>query len=71
MRLSQAAEQLACEAVKRDSVGLVKNQLSMESMRGYPETFQHCRASVKQLPGGNEIQGGRMARVCSASDGGY
>jgi hypothetical protein len=39
------------------------------ALRGYPETFQYCRASVKQPPGGNEIQGGRMARVCSASDG--
>jgi transposase len=41
----------------------------LTELRGYPETFQRCRASVRQPPGGHEIQGGRVARVCSASDG--
>jgi DNA-binding winged helix-turn-helix (wHTH) protein len=40
-------------------------------IRGYPETLQHCCASVKLPPCGHEIQGDRVERVCSASDGCY
>jgi hypothetical protein len=35
-------------------------------LRGYPETFSHCRNEIKQPPCGNETRGDRRERVCSA-----
>ena len=35
----------------------------LQSLRGYPETFQRRRAYVKQHPCGNEKQGDRMERA--------
>ena len=35
-------------------------------LRGYPETFPHCRNEIKQLPCGNETRGDHRERVCSA-----
>jgi hypothetical protein len=35
-------------------------------VRGYPETFSHCRNEIKQPPCGNETRGDRRERVCSA-----
>jgi hypothetical protein len=40
---------------------IVSGIYSVRDVRGYPETFHHGCASVKQLPGGHEIQGSRMA----------
>jgi hypothetical protein len=36
------------------------------SLRGYPETFSHCRNEIKQLPCGNETRGDHKEQVCSA-----
>jgi hypothetical protein len=33
-------------------------------LRGYPETFSHCRNEIKQPPCGNETRGDRRERVC-------
>src|SRR5215475_6755693 len=35
-------------------------------VRGYPETFLHCRNEIKQPPCGNETRGDRRERVGSA-----
>src|SRR5437867_10441375 len=37
-------------------------------LRGYPETFSHCRSEIKQPPCGNETQGDCRERVYSAYD---
>src|SRR2546428_7673719 len=41
-------------------------QVSIEELRGYPETFSHCCGEITQPPCGNETQGDRRERVCSA-----
>jgi hypothetical protein len=35
-------------------------------LRGYPETLQQRRVCIKQLPCGNEMQGNRFEKACSA-----
>src|SRR5215470_17283856 len=35
-------------------------------VRGYPETFSHCRDAIKPHPGGNEMQGDHTGRAYSA-----
>jgi type II secretory pathway predicted ATPase ExeA len=37
-----------------------------DQLRGYPETFSHCRNEIKQPPCGKETRGDHRERVCSA-----
>jgi type 1 fimbriae regulatory protein FimB len=44
----------------------MKLETSAFFVRGYPETFSHCYSEITQPPCGNETQGDRRERVCSA-----
>ena len=43
-----------------------QRQKIISALRGYPETFLHCRNEIKQPPCGNETRGDRRERVGSA-----
>ncbi len=53
----------------RDKATLVDKESAssaLSTLRGYPETLQQRRACIKQLPCGNEMQGNRFEKACSA-----
>ena len=52
-----------------NGVAIDSIRLGVHVLRAEPETFQPCRASVKPPPGDHEMQGDRLACVCSASAG--
>src|SRR6184192_3117690 len=54
-----------CSAVRRALTDDGRPPLVAAGLRGYPETFSHCRNEIKQPPCGHETQGDRMERACS------
>jgi hypothetical protein len=45
---------------------MTERLISDMTLRGCPETLSHSCIGIKQLPCGNETQGDRRAKVCSA-----
>jgi len=54
------------ETISYETVRQTIKKPAQAALRGYPETFSHCRNEIKQLPCGNETRGDHKERVCSA-----
>ena len=52
------------ELVTQMAAALIAVSQAGGTLRGYPETFSHCRNEIKQPPCGNETRGDRRERVC-------